>query len=92
MSLMKYKDVLALCKEKIDMMMVPLRVSQMRKEGELEICKIDLEIAAQEQHIQEHTSEFPIDFNCIIESLDELELLKRRKEQFEKVIAELFGE
>ena len=92
MSLLKYKDVLILCKEKVKEAMAPLRAREMRKKGELEICKIDSIIAEKEQQIQEFASEYPINFDKLIDALDELELTKRRKEQFEKIIEEMFGD
>lgn len=92
MSLLKYKDVLILCKDKIKEAMAPLRAREMRKKGELEVCKIDSDIAEKEQKIQEYASEYPINFDKLIDALDELELVKRRKEQFEKIIDEMFGE
>ena len=92
MSLLKYKDVLILCKDKIKEAMAPLRAREMRKKGELEVCKIDSDIAEKEQKIQEYASEYPINFDKLIDALDELELVKRRKEQFEKIIEEMFGE
>lgn len=92
MSLLKYKDVLTFCKDKIKESMAPLRAREMRKKGELEVCKIDSDIAEKEQKIQEYASEYPINFDKLIDALDELELVKRRKEQFEKIIEEMFGE
>ena len=92
MSLLKYKDVLILCKEKVKEAMAPLRAREMRKKGELEVCKIDSDIAEKEQKIQEYASEYPINFDKLIDALDELELTKRRKEQFEKIIGEMFGD
>ncbi|HLX54264.1 MAG TPA: hypothetical protein VKR58_10000 [Aquella sp.] len=92
MSLMKYKDILVLAKEKINETMAPLRAREMRKKGELEACKLDSTIAEKEQKIQEYAAEYPINFDKIIDAIDELELVKRRKEQFEKIIDEMFGE
>lgn len=92
MSLMKYKDLLVLCKEKIQEAMAPLRAREMLKKAELEVCKIDSLIAEKEQKIQEYASQYPICFDRLIDALDELELTKRRKEQLEKIIAEMFGD
>lgn len=92
MALLKYKDVLILCKEKVKEAMAPLRAREMRKKGELEVCKIDSKIAEREQKIQEYASEYPIDFDKLLDALDDLELVKRRKEQFEKIIDEMFSE
>ncbi len=92
MSLLKYKDVLVLCKEKVKEAMAPLRAREMRKKAELEVCKIDSLIAEKEQKVQEYASEYPVCFDKLINALDELELIKRRKEQFEDIIDQMFGE
>lgn len=92
MSLLKYQDVLTLCKDKIKEVMAPLRAKEMRKKAELEVCKLDSTIAEMQQKIQECASEYPINFSKLLDSIDELELTQRRKEQFEKIIDEMFGE
>lgn len=92
MALLKYKEILTFAKEKIAESMAPLRAREMRKKAELEACKLDSTIATHEQKIQEHASQYPIDFDKLIDSIDELELVKRRKEQFEKIIDEMFGD
>ncbi len=92
MSLLKYKDALTFCKDKIKKSMAPLRSREMRKKGELAACVIDSNIAEKEQSIQEYASEYPVNFDKLIDATDELELLKRRKEQLKKIINEMFGE
>ncbi len=92
MALIKYKDVLILCKDKIKEALAPLRAREMKKKAELEVCKIDSQIAEKEQKIQEIASEYPIDFHKMIDAIDDLDLIKRRKEQFEQIIDEMFGE
>ncbi len=92
MALLKYKDILTLAKEKISEAMAPLRAREMRKKAELEACKLDSTIAEKEQKIQEYAAEYPINFDKLIDAIDELELTSRRKEQFEKIIAEMFAE
>lgn len=91
MALMKYKDILVLAKEKIKEAMAPLRANEMKKKAELEVCKLESEILDKESKIQDISSEYPINFDKLIDSIDELELVKRRKDQFEKIIAEMFG-
>jgi hypothetical protein len=92
MSLMKYKDVLVLAKEKVKEVMAPLRAREMCKKAELEVAKLEGKIAEKEQKIQECASQYPIDFDELIYALDDLELTKRRMEQFSKIIAELFAD
>jgi len=91
MALMKYSDILVLAKDKIKEVMAPLRAREMKKKAELEVAKIEGYIAEKEQKIQEYASAYPIDFDKLIEAIDDLELTNRRKEQFEKIINEMFG-
>jgi hypothetical protein len=90
MALMKYTEVLALAKDKIKEVMAPLRAREMKKKAELEIAKLEGFIAEKEQKIQEYASTYPVDFDRMIDALDDLELTKRRMEQFEKIIKEMF--
>ncbi len=92
MSLMKYKDVLVLAKDKINEAKAPFRAREMSKKAELEVCKLESTIADREQKIHELSSEYPINFDKLIDALDDLELTRRRKEQFEEIINEMFNE
>lgn len=92
MALMKYKDLLVLAKEKISAAMAPLRAKEMKKKAELEMCKLESVIAEKEQKIQEHATEYPINFDRLIDAMDDLELNKRRLEQFERIVKEMFEE
>jgi hypothetical protein len=92
MALLKYKEMLTLCKEKINEAMAPLRAREMRKKGELEIVKLESRIVEKEQKIQEYASAYPVDFDRLIDALDDLELHNRRKDQFEKILEEMFGD
>lgn len=92
MALLKYKEILTLAKEKITEAMAPLRAREMKKKAELEACKLESTIAEKEQKIQEYASAYPIDFDRLIDAIDDLEIVKRRREQFEKIIAEMFGD
>lgn len=92
MNLMKYKDVLALAKEKIAEAKAPFRAREMSKKAELEVCKLESTIADREQKINELSSEYPINFDKLIDAIDDLDLTKRRKEQFENIITQMFSE
>lgn len=91
MALMKYKDILILAKDKIKEVMAPLRAHEMKKKAELESAKLDSSIAEKEQLVQEVASSYPLDFDKLINAIDDLELIKRRKGQFDKIIDEMFG-
>lgn len=89
---MKYKDLLLLAKEKIDEAMAPLRAREMRKKGELEVIKLEAEIAEHESKMQKMKSTYPLNYESILDHIDELNLLQRRKDKFEEIIAELFAD
>ncbi len=91
MALMKYSEVLTLCKEKITAAMAPLRAREMKKKAELEIAKLESAIGEKEQKIQEYASTYPIDFDAMIRAIDELDLTKRRKKQFDVIVDEMFS-
>jgi hypothetical protein len=91
MAILKYKDVLVMCKDKIKEMMAPLRAHEMKKKAEFEIAKLESQIAEKEQKVQELASQYPVEFASLLTALDDLELTKRRKKQFEKIIVEMFS-
>lgn len=92
MKLMKYSDVLTLAKDKLKEVMAPIRAREMRIKAELEVARIEGQIAEKEQVIQDAVSKYPLEFDTVLESLDELDLLKRRRDQFNSLITDLFGE
>lgn len=91
MALMKYSEILTLAKDKIKEVMAPIRAHEMKKKAELELAKIEGYIAEKEQKIQEYASTYPIEYEKMIDAMDELGLIRRRKEQFEEIIAQLFN-
>jgi hypothetical protein len=92
MALIKYREILTFAKEKVTEVMAPLRAREMKKKAELEMCKLDSTIAEKDQRIQEIAAEYPINFDKLIDAIDELELTHRRKDQFAKIINEMFGD
>lgn len=91
MKLMKYQEIIALAKDKIKENMAPLRACEMKRKAELELAKIESHIVEKENSIQELTSIFPIDFDRVLDALDDLDLTKRRKDQFAQIIEEMFS-
>lgn len=90
MLLKNYKDLIAMGKEKLNEALAVPRAWEQRKRAELEIAKIDSELAVKQQQIQEIAAGYPINFDRLIDSIDELALLERRQEQFKKIVAEMF--
>ena len=92
MKLTSYRQILEMGKQAVEKALIPVRIMQARKQGELEMMKIEEQTITLESKITELCTVYPIDYNRIIEKLDEHALLLRRKEQFAKIIAELFDD
>ncbi len=92
MKLKPYKEMLKWGKEKVDEALAPVRAHKAKKQAELEIAKMDEQIATKESKIQELCTEKELDFHKIIAAQDELALMERKKKQFGKIIEEMFPE
>ena len=92
MKLMPFKDLIAMSKEKLDEAMAPVRASQVRKQAELEQLKIEADIIDKQTKIQEMCIGKEINFTKLMDALDDVALLERRKEQYNQVLQQLFPE
>lgn len=90
MELRPFKELLAMSKEKLDEAMAPIRARQVRSKAELEMSKIEADILTKETSIHELCSTKDIDLPKLLDKLDEVALLERRKDQYTKVLAQLF--
>jgi hypothetical protein len=90
MELKKYKDVLALSKEDAENAKAPYRVKEMHKRAELQSLEIEAEIASIESRIHARCSQYPINFEYLIDDMNEVELLKRKHKQFTDIISQMF--
>ena len=92
MKLISYKEALTMGKEKIREAMVPVKVNRAKKQAELEMCKLDEQIATKEAAIQDATCAEDLNFAGIINMQDSLALLERKKTQYQKILDEMFPE
>lgn len=92
MQLIPYKKALSMGKEKLAKALVPVRVLRAKKQAELEMLKIEEEIATLEAGIVEVCTAEQPNFAKIIDKQDELGLLERRKGQYQKILDEMFPE
>ncbi len=92
MELTAYKKIITMAKEKISEALAPIRAMQVKKQGEIELAKLDEKIITQQVRIEEIASEYPVDFNKLINALDDLALSERRHKQFETIISQMFPE
>lgn len=92
MQLKPFKELIALSKEKLDEAMAPIRARQVKSKAELEMAKLDADILSKETNVQEMCAAKDIDLPMLMERLDEIALLERRKKQYGKVLQQLFPE
>lgn len=90
MKLKSYQETIALSKEKLDEALAAPRANRMKKKAEFEMAKIEEDIADKEAEVQELVTSKDIDFEELLNTLDEIALLERRKEQYANVIEQLF--
>jgi len=92
MKLLSYKEALKLGEKKLKEALIPVRVKKAKKQAELEMCKLEEQIAVKEAKLQEKCSDEEVNFPSIIELQDELGLLNRKRKQYERILEEMFPE
>lgn len=90
MELKPYKELIALSKEKLDETMAVPRAKRMKKKAEFKMAELEEEIAEKESKIQEMAVEKDINFEKLLDMLDDVALLERRRDQYAKVLKQLF--
>jgi two-component sensor histidine kinase len=85
-----YTKLLKMGREAVDSALAPIRANSAKKKAEHEMAKLEERIATMESEIHTKCSEKELDFDSIINSLDEIALAERRKAQFERIIGEMF--
>lgn len=90
MELMNYRDCLKAGKDKIKEALVPVRFNRAKQKAKLKMCELDEKIAIQTADIHELCASDDLDFDKIIDKQDDLAMLTRRKEQYQKILDEMF--
>jgi len=90
MKLKPFKEIIAMSKEKLAESLAPIRARKVRSQAELEMAKLDDELVRLEADIQEDCAKESIDFPKLLDKLDKVGLLERRKKQYDKVLGDLF--
>ena len=90
MKLKPFRELIAMSKEKLDEAMAPIRARQVKSQAELEMAKLDAEILTHEGQVQEMCTQKEINFPNLLDKLDKIALLERRKKQYGDVLRQLF--
>ena len=79
-----------MAKEAVDATLAPVRANAAKKQAELEIAKLEEREATLQSELDEQCSKRDVNFDRIIEKLDDIALTERRKKQFTKIVEEMF--
>jgi len=90
LNLKPYSELLTMGKEALEASLAPKRAKSQHKKAELELAKLDETCATLEQKITESCSAKEINFNQVLEQMDELDLADRKRKQLEELLAQLF--
>ena len=90
MQLKPFKELIAMTKEKLDEAMAPIRARQVKAQAELKMSELDAEIITTETKVNELVAKKEIDFDELMDALDDPAMLERRREQYNDVLSQLF--
>lgn len=85
-----YRDLLKKTKEAIADAQVPFKVKKEQKQLELKIIELESEIAKNELTIEEQKSANPINWDKLINAINERDLNNRKLTQLKALSTELF--
>jgi hypothetical protein len=86
-----YKDLLSKGKEAVAALELPFKVKKEHKNLEMKILELEQQIAKDELTIQEQKSASPIDWNKLIDAIDNKALNDRKLAQLQQLEQELFN-
>lgn len=92
MKLPAYKDALKMGKDKIKEVLAPVKAKSAKKKAELEMCKLEEDIASNEALLHEECCKEDVSFPRIIELQDKIALIQRKQKQYQKILDEMFPE
>lgn len=94
MQLRPFKEIVSYTKEKVTEVMAAPRARRLKAQAEAEMSDLDIEIITLEGKVEEslfaEDSYKNFSFKTLLEQLDKLALLERRKKQYSKVLKQLF--
>lgn len=90
MTLKPLAEILKLTKDGINEVLAPARAKRVKASATLKIAEIEERLVSMEADVQESCSVNEIDFDEVVDKLDEIALLERKKTQLNKIVNELF--
>lgn len=90
MELPCYKESLKMGKKKIGELLIPVKTKRAKKQAELEMCKLEEDLATKQAALHEACTSESVNFPTIIESLDKIALLERKIKQYDAILTQMF--
>lgn len=90
MKLKPLAEILAMTKEGIDAALAPSRARAVRARADMAVATLEEKSVSLERQVFEACAKKDIDFNAVVDLMDEKALVDRRIEQLRAVVAELF--
>lgn len=90
MDFQSLRTILAASKEKVDEMLAPVRIRQVRAKAELEVSKLEEKLITTERKIVESVAKKEIDFAAVLKDMDEYDLTQRQINQMRQLVDGLF--
>lgn len=87
-----YKDLLKLGKDAIAEIELPFKVKREQKNLEMKILELEQQLAKDELTIQEEKTKCPVNWNSLIDAIDNKAINERKLGQLEELEKELFSE
>ena len=85
-----FKELIAMSKDKLDEAMAPVRARAAKAKASLKEAEIDEKLINLETKIHEMCAKKDLDFDSIVNKMDEYELLDRKKAQVKDLVKQLF--
>ena len=87
-----YAEALTMSQEQLKEKLAPVKIQRARQKGILEMAELDVEIADKRAGLVETCVDEDICFDDVIELIDQIALLERRKKQYQEILEKLFPE
>lgn len=86
------KEILAMTSQAVDEALAPIRARQIKAKAETSLAQMDERLVTLERRIHEMCAEKDINFESVMDKMDDYELTQRRQQQLRSILASLFPE
>lgn len=87
-----YKDLLRLGKDAIAEIELPFKVKKEEKNLEMKILELEQQLAKDELTIAEQKTKCPVNWDTLIDAIDNKDINERKLKQLQTLQKEMFGE